>query len=142
VVDDALVAVSVGVHEDGVTAMHDATEGGVLGGLWEVAQASQVGLVVEKEKISVSEEAEKICALFGMDPYSAISEGTLIITCRPHRSDQVIAALQRRGILAAAVGSVTSRELGIRLIEKGQDRPLVHPQVDPFWDAFRRALEE
>jgi hydrogenase expression/formation protein HypE len=142
VVDDALTAVSVGVHDDGVTAMHDATEGGVLGGLCEIARASEVGMAVEKDKIPVSNEVRKICSYFGMDPYSAISEGTLIITCRPHRSGQIVGRLRDKGIRAAVIGAVTSPERGASLIENGEERPLVHPQVDPFWDAFRRALEE
>jgi hydrogenase maturation factor len=141
VVEDALTAVSAGVHDDGVTAMHDATEGGVLGGLCEIARASEVGMVVDKGKIPVPDEVAKICAYYGMDPYSSISEGTLIITCRPHRSGQVIGLLRDKDIPASVIGSVTSPEKGISLIENGEEQPLVHPRVDPFWDAFRRALE-
>jgi hydrogenase expression/formation protein HypE len=141
VVEDALTAVSVGVHDEGVTAMHDATECGVWGGLYEVAQASEVGMVVEKEKIPVLDEVSKICAHFGMDPYSSISEGTLIITCRPHRAEKVLQAFEKKGILAAIIGQVTSYKKGIQLIDGGRRRPLEHPRVDPFWDAFRRALQ-
>jgi len=141
VVEDALTAVSVGVHEDGVTAMHDATECGVWGGLYEVAQASGVGMVVEKNKIPVLDEVDKICSHFGMDPYSAISEGTLIITCRPHRAQEVLQALGKKGIVSSVIGTVTSPKKGIQLVDRGRQRPLVHPQVDPFWIAFRRALE-
>jgi len=106
-----------------------------------VAQASVVGMVVEKDKIPVLEEVEKICSHFGMDPYSSISEGTLIITCRPHRAQEVIDALGKKGILAAIIGQVTSSKEGIQLIDGDRQRPLEHPRVDPFWDAFRRALE-
>lgn len=141
VVEDALTAVSVGVHENGVTAMHDATECGVWGGLYEVAQASGVGMVVDKERIPILDEVDEICSHFGMDPYSAISEGTLIITCRPHRTPEVLQALQQKNINCAVIGSVTSPKSGIQLVERGRQRPLVHPRVDPFWDAFRRALE-
>src|SRR4030042_1337640 len=55
VVEDALAAVSVGVRENGVTAMHDATECGVWGGLYEVAQAAGLGAGGDKEKIVVEE---------------------------------------------------------------------------------------
>jgi hydrogenase expression/formation protein HypE len=141
VVEDALTAVTIGVHDDGVTAMHDATECGVWGGLYEVAQASEVGMVVEKDKIPVLEEVEKICSHYGMDPYSSISEGTLIITCRPHRVQEVVDALEEKGIPAAIIGQVTSSKEGVQLVEGGRQRPLEHPRVDPFWDAFHRALE-
>jgi len=141
VVEDALTAVTVGVHDEGVTAMHDATECGVWGGLYEVAQASGVGMVVEKDKIPVLDEVVKICSHFGMDPYSAISEGTLIITCRPHKAREVLHVLGEKGILAALIGEVTPLKEGVQLIDGGRQMPLTHPRVDPFWDAFRRALE-
>ncbi len=141
VVEDALTAVTVGVHDEGVTAMHDATECGVWGGLYEVAQASGVGMVVEKDKIPVLDEVVKICSHFGMDPYSAISEGTLIITCRPHKAREVLHVLGEKGILAVLIGEVTPLKEGIQLIDEGRQMPLAHPRVDPFWDAFRRALE-
>ncbi len=141
VVEDALTAVSVGVHEEGVTAMHDATECGVWGGLYEIALASGVGMIVDKEKIPILDEVDRICSHFGMNPYSAISEGTLIITCRPHRVEDVLKALEKKGILSSVIGRVTSPQKGIRLVDGGRQRPLEHPRVDPFWDAFRRALE-
>ena len=43
VVPEAVLARTFGLRDDGVTSMHDATEGGVLGGLLEVAEASGVG---------------------------------------------------------------------------------------------------
>lgn len=142
VVADALTAVSVGVHDEGVTSMHDATECGVWGGLYEVAQASKVGMRIEKERIIVREEVEKICRLFGIDPYSAISEGTLILTVRPHKADQVLHALREAGIEATIVGEVVSPDRGMTYIEKGIERPLHHPRVDPFWEAFGRTLAQ
>ncbi|MBP2669494.1 MAG: hydrogenase expression/formation protein HypE, partial [Deltaproteobacteria bacterium] len=93
VVEDALTAVEAGVREAGVTAMHDATECGVWGGLVEVAQASGVGMTIDKDKIIVQDAVRMVCELFGLDPYSSISEGTLIITCRPQKAHEVIRRL-------------------------------------------------
>ncbi len=142
VVQDALTAVSVGVRKKGVTAMHDATECGVWGGLFEVAQASEVGMRIEKEKVIVLPEAERICAEFGMDPYTSISEGTLIITCKAKKAEEVIEALTKKGIRSSIVGEVVGKRKGIKLIEKGAERTLEHPRVDPFWTAFARTLEQ
>ena len=141
VVEDALTAASVGTRENGVTAMHDATECGVWGGLYEVAKASRVGMRIEKEKIIVLDEVEKICAKFGMDPYSSISEGTLIITCKEKKVDLLLRKLARKKIPASVVGEVIPQSKGIILVEKRRERPLEHPRVDPFWPAFARALE-
>ncbi|MGB7295914.1 MAG: AIR synthase-related protein, partial [Candidatus Aminicenantales bacterium] len=142
VVEDALTAASVGTRERGVTSMHDATECGVWGGLYEVAKASRVGMRIEKDKIIVLDEVEKICARFGMDPYSSISEGTLIITCKENKADLLLKKLSQKKIPASVVGEVIPESKGIILVEQGRERPLEHPRVDPFWPAFARALAE
>ena len=140
VVEDALTAASVGVRDEGVTAMHDATECGVWGGLYEVARASEVGMRVHKDRIIVKDEVRKVCEMFGIDPYSSISEGTLIITCRPHKVEAVLAALAAEGIETTAVGEVLPAEAGMTYVEDGVERPLEHPIIDPFWEAFDRAV--
>lgn len=140
VVEDALTAVEVGVRDQGVTAMHDATECGVLGGLYEIAEASKVGMNVDKDKIIVKDSVKKICELFRIDPYSSISEGTLIITVRPHRAKEVVQRLGDKGIPSSIVGEILPREKGIYITEGGVKRKLEHPRVDPFWAAFEREL--
>jgi hydrogenase maturation factor len=60
-VEDALTAVSVGVRDNGVSAMHDATECGIWGGLYELAQAANLGVRVEKEAIVVEDCVPEIC---------------------------------------------------------------------------------
>jgi len=141
VVEDALTAVQAGVREDGVTTMHDATECGVWGGLFEVAQASKVGMAIDKDKIILDEKVQKICDLFGMEPFSSISEGTLIITCRPHKASEVIERLQDKDIAASIVGEVVEQQQGMTYQEGGKISELIHPRVDPFWAAFGKAAE-
>lgn len=141
-VDDALAAVGVGVREDGVTAMHDATECGVIGGLFEVAQASGTGIAVDKDMIPVLPAVKAICSHFGMDPLTSISEGTLIITVRPDKADLLLDTLRAKGILAAAVGTLVDEAEGFQIAEGGKSRPIVHPRVDPFWNAMKEAMEK
>ena len=140
VVEDALTAVSVGVRENGVTAMHDATECGVWGGLYEVAQAAGLGARIEKERIVVEEGVPEVCKLFGINPYASISEGTLIIACKEHTADAIVRALTRKGIKSSVVGELTKPNKGMTLVENGKERKLEHPIVDPFWRAFYDAL--
>ncbi len=142
VVEDALTAVEVGVRENGVTSMHDATECGVWGGLFEVAQASGVGMTIDKEKIIVQDPVRKVCDLFDIDPYTSISEGTLILTCRPHKAQEVVRRLGDKGILVSMVGEVVDSRQGLRCFEHGKSRELVHPKVDPFWAAFGKAASQ
>lgn len=142
VVEDALTAVSVGVRDQGVTSMHDATECGVWGGLFEVAQASGVGMVIDKDKIILQEAVKKVCDLFRIDPYASISEGTLVITCRPKKANEVIRRLDDKGILASMVGEVVPVANGMQYYENGLARVLEHPRLDPFWVAFGKAASE
>lgn len=140
VVDDAMTAVSVGVREKGVTAMHDATECGIWGGLFELTLASDLGARVEKELIVVDDCVTKICQYFGIDPYASVSEGTLIITCREDMAQRVVQALSQKGIASSIVGELTQPGHGVVLVDGGKERKVEHPVVDPFWRAFYDAL--
>jgi hydrogenase maturation factor len=142
VVEDALTAASVGVRDQGVTSMHDATECGVWGGLFEVAAAAGVGMTIEKGAIILQRDVARVCDLFGIDPYCSISEGTLIITCRPHRTAALLRRLADKGIASSVVGEVVPRRHGIRYFDNGRAVQLEHPRVDPFWAAFGRAAAE
>jgi len=142
VVDDAQIAAGVGVRDNGVSAMHDATECGVWGGLYEIAQAAGLGARIQKESIVIEECVPEICRYFGIDPFASISEGTLIITCREHKARAVVEALNRRQIKASVVGELTKAEKGMILVEGGKEKKLEHPIVDPFWKAFYDALQK
>jgi len=139
VVDDALTAAAAG----GVTAMHDATEGGVLGGLFEIAAASGVGLAVDEARFVYPDEVRMVCETFGIDPVRAIAEGSLLITVRPGRSSGVIARLRRKRIAASVIGEVV-RDRRRRTIRRadGRTEALAIPEQDPFWPAFFAGLEK
>ena len=142
VVEDAMTAVSVGIRENGVTAMHDATECGIWGALHEIAQAADLGVRVEKEQIVVEDCVEEVCSYFGIDPYASISEGTLIIACREHKAREVVEALTQKGIKSSIVGELAESRVGMVLVRGGKEEKLEHPIVDPFWQAFYHALEK
>jgi hydrogenase expression/formation protein HypE len=136
VVPEAAVAREFGLRDEGVTSMHDATEGGVFGGLTEVATASNVGMRIDGAAIPVRPEVRDVCAHVGMDPYTSISEGTLIATVVPSRADAFVAALADADVEAAIVGEVTPPADGTVLVTEDGERPLEHPGLDPFWGAF------
>lgn len=142
VVPEARAAAAYGVRAAGVTAMHDATEGGVLGGLLEIADASDVGMVVDLSRVPVRPEVAAVCRAAGMDPYSAISEGTLLLTARAPHVNGVLTALTDAGVEAAEIGEILPRASGRELVVDGGARPLVHPGPDPFWGAFAAWAEQ
>ena len=143
VVQDGTIAVgSRPPRKKGVTAMHDATECGIWGGLYEIGQSSGCGVRVDQDKIVVEDGVLEICRLFGIDPYASISEGTLILTCRAQAADQIMNALHNNNIKASVVGELTKPEKGMVLVKNGKESKLEHPIVDPFWNAFYGALEK
>jgi hydrogenase expression/formation protein HypE len=142
VVPEARAAAAYGLRERGVTAMHDATEGGVIGGLAEVAAASKLGMRIEFESIPIRPEVRAVSDHLGIDPYISISEGTLIAAVRPDHTRGFLAALRQESIEAADVGEVTEAERGTVLVVDGEERPLEHPGLDPFWEAFGRWAQE
>jgi hydrogenase maturation factor len=109
VVPEARLAVDLGA-----TAMHDPTEAGVVGALWEMAEASGCGFSVQVEHITVRAATRAICSALGVDPLRLIASGALLIACRD--GDGMVRGLNEHGIEAAQIGQVTDGE-----------RLLVHP---------------
>lgn len=137
VVTDALTAMEAG----GVHGMHDATEGGVLGGLFEVANASGVGMWIEESSFVWTEEIEGICRYFQIDPLLAIAEGTLIIVCESRAASEILEALKQKEIPASIVGEVRKPSEGQKIKRRnGTIEALRIPDQDPFWPCFFKGL--
>lgn len=90
----------------GVNSMHDITEGGVLGAVWEVTEASGKGAIVYSERIPVLEETIKLCQIYNIDPLRLISSGCMIITCR--NGSELVKELERNGVKATIIGQITA----------------------------------
>ena len=150
VVADCRTLIGAGVRRTpgepglGVTALHDATEGGVLGGLLELAQACGHDLSVERARIPLSAEARGACeALGGIDPYWTLAEGALIAAVRSGDVVDALTALTDAGITAAEVGAVVPGSGRLLLREpSGEVLVLSEPEPDPYWPAYERAVRE
>ena len=140
-VQEALAMTSLGVREKGVSAMHDATEGGVIGALYEMLVASHVGADIEANAIPVSDETRHICDFFGIDPYVSLSEGTLVASISKEKTDEALHHLTRLGITAAIVGKVTDRSHGMRMKKANKETSLRYPEKDPYWEAYWKAVK-
>lgn len=122
---------------NGATALHDATEGGVLGALFELAEASGIGLEVWPDTIPVLPETTAICRAFKADPLRLISSGTMLIASR--KGSELADLLRREGIEATVIGAATEPEAGRWLVRAdGSREPLFPPDRDELW----RILEE
>lgn len=106
VVEEAEVAFKTGqVH-----AMHDATEGGVLGSVFEMASASNLGFEIIEERIPVATETARICAELRADPLKLISSGTLLLAVRPGKEVEVERSLKQLGTPVCTIGCFGSRK--------------------------------
>lgn len=137
-VKDARAARLVGLGGRGVTSMHDATEGGVLGALSEMSSASGKLFQVDVGEIPVSEEASAVCSLFGLDPLRTMGEGSLLLTCRPDALTRVEGNMSEAGIPISKIGEVrTGRGLAVA-DEKGGVQKF-RPGPDLYWTAYNQA---
>ena len=120
VVEAALLAVdTVPIH-----SMHDPTEGGLAMGLYEMAEASGVGLIVNEEAVEVLPEGQILCREFGLDPMGTIASGALIITLAPEHTPILMEAFRSRGIKSTVIGRVLPLEEGRWVRKDGELRPL------------------
>lgn len=128
VVRDAACATKVGV-----TAMHDITEGGVFGALWEVAESSKTGLEINLRDIPVRQETIEVCEEFGLNPYELISSGSMLITTP--KGAQVVEMLKKAGIGGAVIGKVTAGADRV-LINGDEKRFLEPPKSDELYKIY------
>lgn len=122
-----------------ITAMHDVTEGGILGAVYEMAVASDRGVQVNKDTLLVGEEQRTICELFEIDPLRSIGAGSLLIACCPHASEQLTSTLRRASIEACVIGKFTDKAAGMTIQHGDKSQPLTYITEDPYWRAYFKA---
>jgi hydrogenase expression/formation protein HypE len=138
VVRDALIAFKV----NGVHAMHDATEGGVLGGVHEMAVAAGIPAHVNLDAIDVPSDIVEVAKLLAFDPWQAISEGTLLASVAPESAAQVRKAWRDAGIESHELGRFDASLEYCTVLRNGMVTELVEPETDPFWDLFFAGLRQ
>ena len=107
----------------GVSAMHDITEGGIFGALWEMAEASGVGLEIDLKKIPVRQETIEICEFFGLNPYELISGGSMLMAAED--GNQLVHELENAGIPAAVIGKAMAGN--DRVLRNEEERRFLEP---------------
>lgn len=113
----------------GATAMHDVTEGGVLGAIHELATASGLGVEVDADGIPVREETREICRFFRADPLKLISSGAMLIACPG--GEAMVRGLSIAGVPAAVIGRFAPSERVV--LARGQRRDLEISYRDELW---------
>jgi len=137
-VADARAARKVGLGTGGVSSMHDATEGGVLGALAEMASASRKQFVVLPERVPVATATRAVCKAFGLDPLATMGEGALLITCDPSAVPRLRRGLRASNIECAEVGRVREGE-GLLVRSGAKARRFVAGR-DRYWEAYAEGV--
>ncbi len=126
VVKEALAAArAVKVH-----AMHDLTEGGLATGIQEMADIAGLGAEVNRQKVPVFSETQRLCSHYGLDPLGTIASGALLIAVAPEDRARVLSTLKSEGIRATDIGYLTEKARGLKLIEDGRLKDFSTFKVD------------
>lgn len=113
-----------------VTALHDPTEGGVANGVREIAAASNLGAVMNRDLVPLLPETLEITRYYQIDPLGLLSSGTLLATVSASEVGRVQEICTQRGISTAIIGKLTTRESGYQLIEGNRAIELPMFQTD------------
>lgn len=138
---DALAAVEVLEPNTELKAMHDVTEGGVVGAISEMAAASDCGFTLYNDRLPVGEEPYRITQLFEIDHRYCIGAGSMIMAVKQGKEQALVDHLKSKSIPASIVGEMTDAQQGYRMIEKDEEKVISFDGNDPYWGAFFKALK-
>jgi hydrogenase maturation factor len=119
-----------------VHAMHDATEGGLLGAFFEMADAAGVRFEVDPRTIPWRPGVRETAEALGFDPWTATTAGTLVVAVPPHETGAVVSALTSRGTPHGVVGSVVEGS-GVAL----DGTEMAPPAGDSSWPVYAALAE-
>ncbi|MCI8609458.1 MAG: AIR synthase [Firmicutes bacterium] len=133
VVRDGVVAGQVGTH-----GMHDVTEGGILGAVWEMCRIGGVGCQVWEERVPVSLVTRKICAHYSINVLRLISSGAMVIVAEQGKKDEIIEKLTLCGVEVSQIGEIVSEDRGLTIVTvDGTIEPIDPPRADELYKVVK-----
>lgn len=118
----------------GVKYMHDITEGGIYGAVWEAGKAIGRGILLEGDKLPIKDVTNKICDVLEIDVKKLISSGSMIMVCGKDKTDELLETLQNDGIKATIIGTVIQE--GVFEKDKGRTVEIQSPGSDELYKAL------
>ncbi len=118
----SVVREALALADEGLpNSMHDPTEGGLIGGLAEVAYASKCSIELMVDYVPIHEVTLKLCRVLNIDPLRILSSGSLIATVPPENIDDALKTLRRVGVKASIIGRVTEYSgYLVKVVSKGR----------------------
>ncbi len=120
-----------------VTGMHDPTEGGLEGGLWEMAERSGTGFEVNGDSVPVLEHCRELCAIFRLNPFRLIASGALLITVRSGEEKEFESSFDSSVVKPVKIGEVLEDKTNRIIRKNAYTFPVQPPFVDEIhkiWD--------
>ena len=130
VVKEGVIAGGIGTH-----GMHDVTEGGILGAVWEMCHIAGTGCEVIKESIPVEDVTMKVCGRYGIDWLRLISSGCMMIAVSPDKEAEMTSAIEEAGIEVSRIGKITPAESGLVMLDGGEKETIEPPSSDEIYKA-------
>jgi hydrogenase expression/formation protein HypE len=122
----------------GTSGMHDVTEGGVLGAVWEMCELSDTGAEIWEDAIPVAEITRKLCSHFGIDSLRLISSGSMLIAARPDEKERILSAVREAGVEISCIGVVKERGSGLSITAGDERRVIDPPGADEIYKVRER----
>lgn len=132
VVEEGKVAGKIGTN-----GMHDVTEGGILGAIWEMCSISGLGAEVWGDEIPVADVTKKICRYYGIDYLRLISSGSMIIMAGADKKDEIMKNLKDSGVEVHIIGRIVEEEKGLFVTENGITEPIDPPRPDELYKVVK-----
>ncbi|UOB17172.1 AIR synthase-related protein [Abyssalbus ytuae] len=139
---DALCAAHVLQPNSELKAMHDVTEGGIIGAICEVARASDCGFKIYDELIPIGEVQKQITRFFKIDHRYSVGAGSMIMIIKKGSEDKLVNHLADKNVKATLVGKMTTKNKGYRIIEEDEEKVIDFNGTDPYWEAFFSAYKK
>lgn len=117
----SVVKEGVAAGKAGAGPMHDVTEGGIMGAIWEICNLSGTGAQLDMDRIPVRPVTERICSKLGLNPYRLISSGCMLIIVSPERKRRLERELQAAGVEYSLIGRITEKDEGMEILPPSAD---------------------
>ena len=130
VVEDSVAAFQTGF----VRAMHDCTEGGVLGAVFEMSLASDLGFILREGAVPVAKETRLICEALSLDPLKLIGSGSVLLSVKKGREGRVVKALEPV-CRVTTIGEFTEKSRVLVKKDGGEETVRTAPE-DELWRAW------
>jgi hydrogenase expression/formation protein HypE len=117
----------------GTAGMHDITEGGILGAVWEMCDIAETGAEVWIDQVPVAEVTKKVCDHYDIDYLRLISSGSMLIMVHPEKKDLMERELSNAGIPVACIGRICEKAEGVRMVVGDEKIVIAPPASDELY---------